>query len=156
MEWFLLEKPTLCIRSHVLYQAKTCGVDLRQWDTTHYSGNFWSASCHYIIELPLKTHNNYLSAEFWIGNYTQYKRNFGPWIKEYINLFQLPYDLYVNKSSLDKYEFIISQKSFLDMNHTNSNKRQWDNGYPTGNQTDLWINYLNGIENQKQKQNVLV
>lgn len=61
-----------------LKTANTCGVDLRNEPTLHYSGNFWWAKTNYIITLPspyefnnLKRYPNPLNSlrhnqEFWI------------------------------------------------------------------------------------------
>ena len=72
MEWFLLEKPTLCLRAMLYHGASTCGVNLHDFPKPHYSGNFWSASCDYVNSLPSLVHtfaksDNYLQAEMWIG-----------------------------------------------------------------------------------------
>ncbi len=52
MEWFLLENPTFCLTSMLNGSALTCGVDLLNEHSWHYSGNFWAASCQWIEKLP--------------------------------------------------------------------------------------------------------
>lgn len=75
MEFFLLEKPTLCLTAILHHGASTCGIDLHPFPSWHYSGNFWSATCNYIRTLPssvlptdAKGKHNYIDAELWVGN----------------------------------------------------------------------------------------
>jgi len=81
MEWFLLEKPTLCLRAVLYHGASTCGVNLFSWPSWHYSGNFWAASCSWIQNLlPIgDTEEEFLyliAAELWIGNQSSTELNF--------------------------------------------------------------------------------
>jgi len=75
LEFFILEKPTLCLTAMLHHGASTCGIDLHEFPSWHYSGNFWSATCSYVRTLPtsvLPTEPNnkfnYVDAELWIGN----------------------------------------------------------------------------------------
>jgi len=84
LEYFLLERPALCTRAILNYGTMTCGANAvtlveQKWNLKHYSGNFWSASCNYIADLPVKDawpirysppYFKYIAAELWIGNYT--------------------------------------------------------------------------------------
>lgn len=38
MEWFLLERPTLCMRAILNHGTMTCGVNLQKHPSMHYSG----------------------------------------------------------------------------------------------------------------------
>lgn len=62
-------------------QIKAFGVQLLHKVSIHYSGNFYSASCNSIKDLPITTRafpkeihwfrlKNYILAETWIFNYT--------------------------------------------------------------------------------------
>jgi hypothetical protein len=76
MIYFLVEKWKYCIL--LLENNSTCGVDLRDIPTLHYSGNFWWAKASYIKTLPdplifndLEKYPNPLNSirhnqEFWI------------------------------------------------------------------------------------------
>jgi hypothetical protein len=65
MEYFLLEHPERCINKIVNHGAGTCGPN---WKDSHYSGNFWAASCDYIFTLgPVAIPSGYINAELWIG-----------------------------------------------------------------------------------------
>jgi len=44
MEWFLLERPTLCIRAILNHGTMTCGVNLQKEPSRHYSGNLFYAT----------------------------------------------------------------------------------------------------------------
>jgi len=50
MLYFLIGKWRMCIESLDTYNS--CGVDLREFPTLHYSGNFWWATSKYIATLP--------------------------------------------------------------------------------------------------------
>ena len=67
MEYFLIERPKLCI-DKIINQGKfTCGS---QFHVTvhHYSGNFWSADCDYLASIkPLAMNESRHKAEDWIG-----------------------------------------------------------------------------------------
>ena len=68
MEWFLFERPTLCLRAILNHGASTCGVNLHSVPSWHYSGNFWAASCDWIKTLPpTVVSTEYAAAEMWIG-----------------------------------------------------------------------------------------
>jgi len=54
MEYFLLERPGLCINQIIYQEADACGVHLidhADGDDLYYSGNFWAASCKHIQSL---------------------------------------------------------------------------------------------------------
>jgi len=72
MEWFIHEKPTLCLRAMLDYGASTCGVNFSPHPPFHYSGNFWAASCDWIVTLPAEVDSgDYYAAEWWIGQSIQ-------------------------------------------------------------------------------------
>lgn len=76
MEYFLLERPHLCLAKILQCNASTCGVSFQSTPKFHYSGNFWSSSCHHITRrlAPINVYNDrldYLAAEMWIGNYPE-------------------------------------------------------------------------------------
>eukprot|EP00957_Ditylum_brightwellii_P054347 4118107-Ditylum_brightwellii.AAC.1 len=71
MTYFLLERPRLCVNVLTKSLGYTCGVELHHYPGSHYSGNFWSASCKYIRESPAlqpidATETKYTAAEFWL------------------------------------------------------------------------------------------
>jgi hypothetical protein len=72
MEYFIFERPELCIDQIINKGAGSCGV---HWLRHHYSGNFWAANCDYVRQLSpinMSVHDenfwtDYLQAEMWIG-----------------------------------------------------------------------------------------
>lgn len=76
MLYFLISTWEKCVSK--LQNFNTCGVDLRNEPTLHYSGNFWWANSNYICQLPSPTEFNCLykypnplnslrhNQEFWI------------------------------------------------------------------------------------------
>lgn len=76
MLYFLIENHEKTLEK--LEYSDTVGVDLREWPTLHYSGNFWWAKSSYILTLPdpilfknLSKYPNPLNSErhnqeFWI------------------------------------------------------------------------------------------
>jgi len=75
LEYFLLERPNLCMQI-LANGANTCGPQYNALMGPHYSGNFWSASCKFIvrhkkemIRLDYTKENkfSYTEAEFWLG-----------------------------------------------------------------------------------------
>jgi hypothetical protein len=68
VEWFLLENPSLCIDKLLNSSAFTCGVDLLNEPSWHYSGNFWASSCQWIETLPTTLGSDYFSTKMWIGS----------------------------------------------------------------------------------------
>jgi len=50
MIYFLIGKWNICIET--LKNFSTVGVDLRDYPTLHYSGNFWWATSNHIVSLP--------------------------------------------------------------------------------------------------------
>lgn len=154
MEWFLLERPALCTRAILNYGAMTCGVNLRKHPSMAYSGNFWSASCDYIADLPVEdawpTRDgdklfNYISAELWIGNYTN--RRAGDEFK-FLTLFNIVARLYDWKVTPDQYNWIVSDRTFLQGIHNGEvhDRRRFLEPYDPGNQTLLWVEYLSSLE----------
>jgi hypothetical protein len=76
LEYFLIERPALCLDKILLQNASTCGANWHPELLNHYSGNFWSASCTHIQRLePLKETKKYVAAEFWLGKYAGLKSN---------------------------------------------------------------------------------
>jgi hypothetical protein len=159
MEWFLLERPTLCMRAILNHGSKTCGVDLRGFPSMHYSGNFWSASCDYVADLPMRdawpdesTNSwlHYISAEMWIGNFSH--RNAGD-EKKFLSLFNIMAVLYDYRATPEVYTWILSDRAFYEGNHTSYFQVPgWEGcddcnrGYESGNQTELWEDYILGLE----------
>ncbi len=74
-EYFLIERPALCLDKILLQNASTCGVNWKTKD--HYSGNFWSAACRHIQHLePMGPNNSgYTDAEMWLGKNAELKSN---------------------------------------------------------------------------------
>jgi hypothetical protein len=154
MEWFLLERPTLCTRAILKHGALTCGTNLRKFPSMHYSGNFWSASCDYIADLPVEDawptrdgdkSYNYISAEMWVGNYTN--RAVGD-EQKFLTLFNIVANLYKWKATPDQYTWVVSDRTFLQGIHTAEfydDTWYWES-YDPGNQTLLWIDYLSSLE----------
>jgi len=87
MEYFLIERPFLCIDQIINHGADACGVhliDAEDYDDLYYSGNFWAASCSHIQALkviPTETFDptsedpryktTYIQGERWIGAETR-------------------------------------------------------------------------------------
>lgn len=69
LEYFLIERPSLCLGKILFEDAATCGANWQLGPSKHYSGNFWSASCAHIRKLhPLTSEDaGYNAAEFWLG-----------------------------------------------------------------------------------------
>ena len=141
MEWFIYERPTLCLKAILRHGAMTCGVQLKTKPLVHYSGNFWAASCDYIQQL----NNNkptgskqvrYIGAELWIGNQTMTRNE-----TEVLNLFSIPTPHLYNEP--------IYLRPFLDSggalperyNLVFSNKTSWPK-----DRYKLWLDYLSGID----------
>jgi hypothetical protein len=88
MSHFLIKKWDKCIEK--LLVNDTCGVDLREEPTLHYSGNFWWTKSSYINTLPspnefnnLEQYPNPLNSlrhnqEFWIC-YNKNEKHFSLW-----------------------------------------------------------------------------
>jgi hypothetical protein len=67
MEYFLLERPELCIDQIINKGAGSCGI---MWDENHYSGNFWAANCDYLrllSPIDMSVEQNYVMGETWVG-----------------------------------------------------------------------------------------
>jgi hypothetical protein len=151
MEWFLLERPTLCMRAILRHGAETCGVEMYDAPSMHYSGNFWSASCDHISDLPVREAwpvsetdywFNYLSAEMWIGNY-RFRSTCEE--KKYLNLFHSHFRLYEYRMTPDKYSWMLHNPKPIQQNPNTNNHYE---GSFIGDHSELWLDYtygLNGI-----------
>ena len=150
LEWFLLERPTLCIRAILRHGAKTCGVEMYDAPSMHYSGNFWSATCDHISGLPVRESwpvytdhfSNYVSAEMWVGNY-----RFRSMCEEnkYLNLFHSHFRLYEYRMTPDKYSWMLNNPNPIQKNPNTDNHYE---GSYIGDHSELWLDYtfgLNGI-----------
>jgi hypothetical protein len=109
MLYFLISKWEKCINN--LLECDTCGVDLRNEPTLHYSGNFWWSTSNNIISLPnpisfsnLNRYPNPLNSarhnqEFWIC-YNRNKKHISMWdcgINVYErHLHRYPKELYIS------------------------------------------------------------
>lgn len=69
LEYFLLERPQLCLGQLLYHNASTCGANWHPKLKNHYSGNFWSATCKHIVQLdPIPMNETqYVAAEMWLG-----------------------------------------------------------------------------------------
>jgi hypothetical protein len=104
MEYFLLERPELCIDQIVNKGAGSCGI---MFNHNHYSGNFWAASCDYLrlIEpIDMDVTQNYIKGELWVGD----KR--GP------EDGRRPYSLIQNPSPTGLYRHLIEPSEYSDYN----------------------------------------
>ena len=134
LEWFLLERPTICLRAILNHGASTCGVNLHNLGSWHYNGNFWAASCDWIKTLlPTVDSTNYIAAELWIGlnipmmgwhalNHTKHATLFETW------------DITTRNVGLYQYLILPDQYAFI-----NEAKTQ-------GRYSGLWLDYLAGLE----------
>jgi len=75
LEYFLIERPALCLDKILLQNASTCAANWHPTLHNHYSGNFWSASCKHIQRLERLKDSNYVAAEFWLGSYAGLQSN---------------------------------------------------------------------------------
>ena len=139
MEFFHMERPTLCLTAFLYHGAKACGVHAQGWPTLHYSGNFWSTTCDWITHLdnnkpegPIKT---YVGAEMWIGNQSNGEVTNA---SKFLNLFDFPVVL-LSEAPIYPYDY----------QNITWNRSMW----PTG-QVAIWEDYLhgmNGIHKRKRK-----
>jgi hypothetical protein len=100
MEYFLLERPELCIDQIVNKGAGSCGI---MFNRNHYSGNFWAANCDYLRQLSpidMNIKQNYVKAEMWIGD----KR--GP------EDGRRPYSLHQNPATTGLYRHLIEPSEY--------------------------------------------
>ena len=79
MEYFTIERPDLCLHKILNEDFPACGMYLHKLPFLHYSGNFWVASCSYVLTLgkidvqkELQVIDDdafypYVAAEMWIG-----------------------------------------------------------------------------------------
>merc|ERR1719296_131436 len=100
LEYFLLERPSLCLTA-LSHGATSCGVELHDDPYTHYSGNFWTATCDFIKELPSfeKEGGGYLDAEFWLG------KGLRTPLAKYAGLYDMPKSLYMEVLEVKDYVF---------------------------------------------------
>lgn len=149
MEWFLLERPTLCMRAILRHGAETCGVEMYDAPSMHYSGNFWSASCDHISDLPVReawpmseTNEwvNYVSAEMWIGNY-RFRSTCEE--KKYLNLFHSHFRLYEYRMTPDKYSWMLHNPKPIQQNPYTNNHYE---GSFIGDHSELWLDYTFGLK----------
>jgi len=109
LEWFSLEKPTLCLRAILFHGAATCGVNFLGWPSWHYSGNFWFASCDWITTLPTTVQKsedeflNNIAAELWIGTNIP---GDGMNSTKHVSLFTTGFGFYVDRFLPDQYNNI--------------------------------------------------
>jgi hypothetical protein len=130
MEFFQIERPTLCLGALLYHDARACGVQAQEWPTLHYSGNFWSATCEWIRQLnnvkpegPILT---YVGAEMWIGNQSSWATIN---TTQYLNLFSFPVELLSEIPIYPKdYENIVGNKSL------------WPD-----KQVSIWEDYVNKL-----------
>jgi hypothetical protein len=165
MEAFLLDRPSLCIRAIMNHGADTCGVNFYTIPYLHYSGNFWAASCDYIVNLPptkdqWRPHDpgfveDYWftkhSSEFWIGNFTNVTDFFG---HKHISLFTIDANLYSTHAEYGIYQWIFDNNTLYTSGEKNSTvsvgQPPSKNLYDAGNLTDLWLDYMNSRSNLTQ------
>jgi hypothetical protein len=75
LEYFLLERPQVCIHRLLNSHARTCAANWHVTMKNHYSGNMWSTTCcDYVNELteghrPSPNASDYWYAEFWLGKH---------------------------------------------------------------------------------------
>lgn len=136
IEFFLLEKPTLCLRALLYHGAHTCGTNWNPGISWHYSGNFWAASCEWIsqlpatIEVPLGDQYGYTAAERWLGSNVVENDHF-----KFVNLFDSgtlgnPYEV----------TFLPDRYSDLARHTSGMFSSEW-----VGNYSALWVDYLENL-----------
>jgi len=153
MEWFLLERPTLCIKAVLHYGAKTCGVEMKAGPYVHYAGNFWSASCSHVADLPIGEawptgdwFFNYVSAEMWIGNY---QHQIGEDSKHMSLFYSHQINLYAYVMSPDKYTWIL-ENPIQNMGNQESYPGSQNGDHEFANQKELWMDYTQGLTGIQQ------
>jgi hypothetical protein len=111
LEYFLLERPQICIDQIVQHGAAACGahlIDSAYYGDLYYSGNFWAASCSHLQSLPPVTteivdgsedqwYRLYINGERWIGAHSTHKS------KQFVNLHNNTQGLYKHLISPDEY-----------------------------------------------------
>jgi hypothetical protein len=141
MEWFIHERPTLCLKAILRHGAMTCGVQIKTKPLVHYSGNFWAASCDWIKQLnnqkPTGSRQvRYIGAELWIGNQTMIRNE-----TRVLNLFSIPSPHLYNEPIYLR-PFLDSGGAFPERyNLVFANKTSWPK-----DRTKLWLDYLSGID----------
>ena len=105
MEYFLLERPSLCLTA-LSHGATSCGVELHESPGTHYSGNFWTTTCDFIKQLPPfkdklegSAAAKYVAAEFWLEKGEHEK------MAKYAGLYDMPKHLLMDVLELKDYVF---------------------------------------------------
>jgi len=143
MEWFLLERPTLCLRAILNHGASTCGVSLHHFPSWHYSGNFWVASCDWILSLPptvvFRQDNwDFIAAELWAGQNIPLKKNYADEslnVTKYVELFE---STDFNEMQADLYEYLILPEIYA----------QIDDAKTKGRESSIWLDYLSGLKGE--------
>jgi hypothetical protein len=140
MEWFLYEKPTLCLRALLHHGALTCGVNWNSGISWHYSGNFWAASCDWIVNLPATVQvppgdpYGYTAAERWIGAGVIENDHF-----KFVNLFD-------SGTLGNPYEIPFLPESYTNLDgHLNGNY----SSDIVGNYSNLWVEYFENVSYSK-------
>ncbi len=82
----------------------------------------------------------------WIGNYQH--RPFGEESK-YLNLFYTHHRLYSYTMTPDKYTWILENPN-LNIGNRESYAPNLYEGYESGNQTELWMDYTQGLRGFQQ------
>lgn len=108
MEYFLIERPEICMEKILLHGAQACGV-YKLPRLLFYGGNFWATSCSYIRTLPeleigsMSDKHLYFEGEGWItSNSSSYNRT------RFVNLHSPPAGLY---------SYLIDPKIYSDYAH---------------------------------------
>ena len=100
LEYFLLERPHLCLDQILFQNATTCGANWHVKMKNHYSGNFWSASCSHVLQLkPMGSDENYVGPEFWLGRVKGNHSSFYSATKNLYNELILPEEYVFNFSA---------------------------------------------------------
>lgn len=143
MEWFLLEKPTLCLRAMLYHGVSTCGVNLFSWPSWHYSGNFWAAKCSWIENispidpLPRAQFLRYIAAELWIGNHSISEHDFAT--DRHIG-----FDFFGRADSYSKN--IPYRTTMLPERYANETEHALNTRY-----SELWLDYFEGLKERSYR-----
>lgn len=148
LEFFLIEKPALCLTAFLEKDAATCGVNLHKEPNWHYNGNFWAASCDWVntlpkIELSEDEWLNHITAELWIGKAISYEDDMN--YTKHVSFFnsdhlQLPLGIGMGQTGT-LYNNRLDPRQYNNM----TNYTQDDNFY-----SKLWLTYLASLEHNKR------
>jgi hypothetical protein len=101
MEYFLHERPSLCLNELLYKGAGMCGI---MWHGNHFSGNFWSANCHYIATrfqpIDMNVEQNYIAGELWIGTGWENQDGLRP-----VSLQENPSDIGLYRHTVEPHEY---------------------------------------------------